>query len=183
MKRPAYEPATNPPPQKRPPVEEEDAISIPLDEEEDLGISISLTDEERLNLVSPLLTSKVTVSVLNIAWHWFLTQSVLISVNTYYPWLGCMSALAHMYLFSPSTSTHAHILGHGGITTDVPKDKALDTSSPPGLPASPTIHHHHPLSSIGLVKIRYVAVHSTQQSVLPGQEICMCLQQPNYHHM
>ena len=34
-----------------------------------------------------------------------------------------------------------------------------------------------------LVKIRYVAVHSTQQSVLPGQEICMCLQQPNYHHM
>ena len=74
MKRPAYEPATNPPPQKRPPVEEEDAISIPLDEEEDLaldeeedlGISISLTDEEeRLNLVSPLLTSKVTVSVLS----------------------------------------------------------------------------------------------------------------------
>ena len=63
MKRPAYEPATNPPPQKRPPVEEEDAISILLDEEEDLGISISLTDEERLNLVSPLLTSKVTVPI------------------------------------------------------------------------------------------------------------------------
>ena len=107
MKRPAYEPATNPPPQKRPPVEEEDATSIPLDEEEDLagdeeedlGINISLTDEEeRLNLVSPLLTSKVTISVLNIACHWFLTQSVLISVNTYYPWLGCMSALAHMYV-------------------------------------------------------------------------------------
>ena len=108
-KEATQEPATNPPPQKQPPVSpdreeedtilEEDAISIPLDEEEDLGISISLTDEEeRLNLVSPLLTSKVTVSVLNIAWHWFLTQSVLISVNTYYPWLGCMSALAHMYV-------------------------------------------------------------------------------------
>ena len=71
------------------------------DEEEAEGdaINISLTeDEERDNLVSPLLTSKVTVSVLNIAWHWFLTQSVLISVNTYYPWLGCMSALAHMYV-------------------------------------------------------------------------------------
>ena len=53
IKRPAYEPANNPPPQKRPLVEEED-------EEEYLAISVSLNDEEeKLNLVSPLPTSKV----------------------------------------------------------------------------------------------------------------------------
>jgi len=58
-------------------------------------------EEERLNLVSHLLTSKVTVSVLNIAWHWYTNPNFVViktSVTTYYPWLGCMSALAHMYV-------------------------------------------------------------------------------------
>ena len=56
LKRPAYETATDPPSPKR---------SVEVDE-----ISISLTEEEeRYNLVSPLLTSKFTISVLNVAWH------------------------------------------------------------------------------------------------------------------
>ena len=61
-KRPAYEPASEGPSPKR---------SAPVcGEEHELTISWSLTDEEeRLNLVSPLLISKVTVSVLIIAWH------------------------------------------------------------------------------------------------------------------
>ena len=59
LKRPACEPASGGPSPKR---------SAPCGEE--LTISWSLTDEEeRLNLVSPLLISKVTVSVLIIAWH------------------------------------------------------------------------------------------------------------------
>ena len=56
LKRPAYETATDSPSPKR---------SVEVDE-----ISILLTEkEECYNLVSPLLTSKFTVSVLNVAWH------------------------------------------------------------------------------------------------------------------
>ena len=73
-KRAGCEPASNPPPRKHPPAnpdwkeDEAEAEAEPDWEEED-AISISLNDEEeRLNLVSPLLTSKVTISVVNI-WH------------------------------------------------------------------------------------------------------------------
>ena len=60
LKRPAYEPASGGPSLKR---------SAPC-EELKYTITWSLTnEEERLNLVSPLLISKVTVSVLIIAWH------------------------------------------------------------------------------------------------------------------
>ena len=79
--RPAYEPASDPPPRKQPPVNPEDeAEAEPAsDWEEEDAISISLNDEEeRLNLVSPPLTSKVTVSVLNID---FLTKSLLCYEN------------------------------------------------------------------------------------------------------
>ena len=56
LKRPAYETPTDSPSPKR---------SVEVDE-----ISISLTEEEECyNLVSPLLTSKFTVSVLNVVWH------------------------------------------------------------------------------------------------------------------
>ena len=56
LKRPAYETATDSPSPKR---------SVEVDE-----ISILLTEkEECYNLVSPLLTSKFTVSVLNVTWH------------------------------------------------------------------------------------------------------------------
>ena len=69
-KRAGCEPASDSPPRKQPPVnpdwKEDEAEAEPDWEEED-AISISLNDEEeRLNLVSPLLTSKVTVSVVNI---------------------------------------------------------------------------------------------------------------------
>ena len=61
-KRPAHEPASGGPSPKR---------SAPISEEElEDSIRWSLTDEEeQFNLVSPLITSKVTISVLNIAWH------------------------------------------------------------------------------------------------------------------
>ena len=60
LKRPAYEPASGEPSIKR---------SAPYEELE-YTIMWSLTDEEEgLNLVSPLLTSKVTMSALIIAWH------------------------------------------------------------------------------------------------------------------
>ena len=52
---PAFETAMDPPSPKR---------SVEVEE-----ISISLTEEEEHNLESPLLTSKFTVSVLNVAWH------------------------------------------------------------------------------------------------------------------
>ena len=58
LKRPAYEPASGGPSQKR---------SAPCAGEE---LEWSPTgEEEHLNLVSPPLTSKVTMSVLIIAWH------------------------------------------------------------------------------------------------------------------
>ena len=57
--------ATDPPRQR--PREEED--------DED-AMSWSLTEEEECyNLVSPLLTSKFTISVLNVAWHSFPNPS------------------------------------------------------------------------------------------------------------
>ena len=60
-KRPAYEPVSGRPSPKR---------SAPCGEELEDTIRWSITDEEeRLNLVSSLLTIQVTVSVLIIAWH------------------------------------------------------------------------------------------------------------------
>ena len=61
-KRPAYEPASEGPSPKR---------SAPVSEEElEDTTRWSLTDEEEhFNLVSPLITSKVTISILIIAWH------------------------------------------------------------------------------------------------------------------
>ena len=104
---PAFETAMDLPSPKR---------SVEVDE-----ISISLTkEEERHNLVSPLLTSKFTVSVLNVAWHSFPNPKFVIktSVSTYYLWLDCtfVSSCTHarvmitgkLHLLSPSTSTHSY---------------------------------------------------------------------------
>ena len=109
-KRPAYEPASDPPRRKRPPVspdeaeaepDEEEAEGEPDDHEEEDAISISLNDEEeRYNLVSPLLTSKFTVSVLNVAWHSFPNPKVIViktSVSTYYLWLDCTFVTSYTY--------------------------------------------------------------------------------------
>ena len=96
------------------------------------------------NLVGPLLTSKVTVSVLIIACHWFPNPKFAViknSVSTYYLWLGCTSALAHVYAsWSPvnyihcslslhlHTYTHAHT--HVCVHTYTTESKAITISLP-----------------------------------------------------
>ena len=108
LKMPAFETAMDPPSPKR---------SVEVDE-----ISISLTkEEERHNLVSPLLTSKFTVSVLNVAWHSFPNPKFVIktSVSTYYLWPDCtfVSSCTHarvmitgkLHLLSPPPHIATHI--------------------------------------------------------------------------